>query len=154
MANDTKLYDEHTCAVQRAHEQGAIQRETKAVAFDNVVDDGTTIAHSAVYGTLPTFVVTTPAGTTKAVSAMDDHYTTNTSEVMRARIKAHAPKLFHLHKKAALRFACQSLPRESAHRFYRIKKGPQLVRALQCCTTTLSTCLTIYLVCFCLSLNV
>ena len=60
--------------MQREH-KGAVQRETKAVTFADVVDDGTTIACSAVYDTLPTVVVATAAGTMKTMSTVAAHYT-------------------------------------------------------------------------------
>ena len=43
IAKDTTLDDKHICAVQHEQKRG-VQRETKAVTFNDVVDDGTIIA--------------------------------------------------------------------------------------------------------------
>ena len=68
IANDKPLDGKHICAVQR-EQKGAVQRETKDVNFNVVVDYGTTIAYSTVYGT----VVATAAGTMITTSTLANH---------------------------------------------------------------------------------
>ena len=74
----------------------------RRVAFNDVIDYGTTKAYSTIYDTLPKNVVATSNGTMKLVSHMADHYTGKNAEIMRARIKAHAPQLFHSHQRRKL----------------------------------------------------
>ena len=122
IVEDADLDGEHIRAVQRKH-KGAVQRETETVTFNGAIDYGSTIVYSAVHSTLPALVVATSAGTMKSGSAMADHYTSDTSEVMRARIKAHAPTLVSRSPKATFHFARHSLPRESARQLYRTKRA-------------------------------
>ena len=91
VVNDTSL-DEQIGALAADEKLCALKREqdsaVKRVTINDTVDYGPTI-----YGTLPKLVVATAAGNMKAVSNTADHYTGKTAEVMRARIKAHAPDL-------------------------------------------------------------
>ena len=84
----TLAVDEQLCALKREKDSAL-----KRVTFNDTIDYGTTMAYSTSYGTLPKLVVATAAGTMKAVSTTADHYTEKSAEVMRARIKAHAPDL-------------------------------------------------------------
>lgn len=88
MCTLTPLDCKTICAVQREKDSAV-----KRVTFNDSVDYGTTMAYSTIYGTLPKLVVATAAGTMKAVSNTADHYTGKSAEIMRARIKAHAPDL-------------------------------------------------------------
>ena len=54
------------------------------VAFNDVIDHGTTVAYSTIYDTFPKRVMATSNGTMKMVSDMADHYTGKSAEVMRA----------------------------------------------------------------------
>ena len=49
----------------------------RRVAFNDVIDDGTIVAYSTIYDTLPKRVVATSNGTMEMVSEMAGHYTGN-----------------------------------------------------------------------------
>ena len=92
--NDTLTVSKNMCATKR-EQDGAVRR----VTFNDTIDYGTTVAYSTTNGAPPKLVVATANGTTKSISATADHYTGKRAEVMRARIKAHAPKRFHPHRR-------------------------------------------------------
>ena len=102
IASDTSLDGKHgtmdvskqLCAL-KSENGGAMRR----VAFNDVIDHGTTVAYSTIYDTLPKRVVATSNGIMKMVSDMADHYTGKNAEVMRAHIKARAPQLVHSHQR-------------------------------------------------------
>ena len=71
--HDTSLDGKHICALKRERE-GAVKR----VIFIDQIDDGTTMAYSTTYGTLPKLVVATANGTMQAVSTLANHYTGQT----------------------------------------------------------------------------
>ena len=56
----------------------------RRVASNDVIDYGTTVAYSTIYGASLKLVVATSHGAMKLVSAMADHYTGKSAEVMRA----------------------------------------------------------------------
>ena len=70
------------CALKRDN-GGAMRR----VAFNDVIDHGTTVVYSTIYGTLQKRGVATSNGTMEMVSDMADHYTGKNAEMMRASIK-------------------------------------------------------------------
>ena len=81
VVNDTSLDDthdtsrdgKHICAPKRER-GGAVKR----VTFKDQIDYGTTMAYSAIYGTLPKLVVATTNGTMTVVSTLADIYTGKT----------------------------------------------------------------------------
>ena len=106
------------CALKREQDSAV-----KRVTFNDTIDHGTTMAYSTIYGTPPTLVVAAAAGTMKAVSTTADHYTGQNAEVMRARIKAHAPDLLQSRQRRHFMLR-EFLPRAGQRAGITGNKGP------------------------------